>query len=171
KRERLQSLLHRLADPRKKLADQRLRLDDLFFRLASIIHRNQSQKTDLFRLKAETLLLLHPGRRVVEYSHRLRQLFRQLTMAQQVAMRLWRQKTQGGVEKLQTLSPLAILARGYSIALLLPAQEIICRASSVKVNDQVQVKVHQGEFIARVEEVQEKQEDQQPSLTLKSRGV
>ncbi|MFH1757236.1 MAG: exodeoxyribonuclease VII large subunit, partial [Pseudomonadota bacterium] len=47
KRERLQSLLHRLADPRKKLADQRLRLDDLFFRLASIIHRNQSQKTDL----------------------------------------------------------------------------------------------------------------------------
>ena len=171
KRERLQSLLRRLADPRKKLADQRLRLDDFFFRLASTIHRNLSQKNDLRRLKVETLLLLHPGRRVVEYSHRLSQLFRQLTMAQQVAMRLFRQKTQGWVEKLQTLSPLAILARGYSIASLLPSHEIIRQASSVKVNDQVEVKVHRGEFIARVEEVKEKQEDEQPSLTLGSRGV
>jgi exodeoxyribonuclease VII large subunit len=75
------------------------------------------------------------------------------------------------VGKLQTLSPLAILARGYSIASLLPSHEIIRQASSVKVNDQVEVKVHRGEFIARVEEVKEKQEDEQPSLTLGSRGV
>jgi len=160
KRERLQFLLHRLADPRKKLSEQRLRLDDLFFRLANTIRRGLSQETDQFRLKVETLLFLHPGRRVAEYSHHLSQLFRQLTLAQGAGLRLLRQKTQGGMEKLQALSPLAILGRGYSITWILPSHEIIRQASSLKADDRVQVKVHQGKFIARVEEVQEKQEDE-----------
>jgi exodeoxyribonuclease VII large subunit len=156
KRERLQFLHHRLADPRKQLSDHRLRLDDLFFRLATITRRGLSQKTDQLRLKAEILLVRHPGRWVTEYSHRLSQLFQRLTMAQRASLRLMRQKTRGAMEKLQTLSPLAILERGYSITRILPSLKIIRQASALKPEDRVQVKVHQGEFIARVEEVSEK---------------
>ena len=156
KRERLQFLLHRLADPRKKLSDQRMRLDDLFSRLAGTALRGLSRKADQIRLKAETLHFLHPGRRVKEQFHRLSQLSRQLAMAQGAGLRLFRQKTQGCMEKLHALSPLAILERGYSITRILPSQVIIRQASNVKANDRVQVKLHQGEFIARVEEVQEK---------------
>jgi exodeoxyribonuclease VII large subunit len=156
KRERLQFLHHRLADPRKQLSDHRLRLDDLFFRLATITRRGLSQKTDQLRLKAEILLVRHPGRWVTEYSHRLSQLFQRLTMAQRASLRLMRQETRGAMEKLQTLSPLAILERGYSITRILPSLKIIRQASALKPEDRVQVKVHQGEFIARVEEVSEK---------------
>ncbi len=168
KRERLKSLISRLVDPRKKVFDQRMRLDDLFSRLTRTFLRVLSQKTQWLKLKGEGLWFLHPGRRVAEFSQRLGQLFRQLTLAQRARLSLFRQKTQGCGERLQALSPLAILERGYSIVRILPSGEIVHRASQVKMEDRVQVKVHQGGFTARVEKVQHKPEDEQPSLTLGS---
>jgi exodeoxyribonuclease VII large subunit len=171
KRERLKSLISRLVDPRKKLFDQRMRLDDLFSRLTRASLWLLSQKTQWLKLKGEGLWLLHPGRQIAEFSQRLRQLFRQLTLAQRTGLGLFRQKTQGCGEKLQALSPLAILERGYSIVKILPSREIVRRASQVKAEDHVQVKVHQGGFTARVEKVHDPKEEEQPSLTPGSRGV
>ncbi len=167
-RERLESLISHLADPRKKLFDQRMRLDDLFSRLSGTFLRLLSQKNQWLKLKGEALWLLQPGRRIGEFSQRLGQLFRQLTLAERTGLGLFRQKTRGCGEKLQALSPLAILERGYSIVRILPSGEIVRRASQVKGEDRVQVKVHQGGFTARVEKVQDQREDEQPSLTLGS---
>jgi exodeoxyribonuclease VII large subunit len=61
--------------------------------------------------------------------------------------------------KLQTLSPLAVLERGYSIARALPSKKVVRRASMLKAKDRVNVKVHRGEFIARVEEIEENAPD------------
>jgi len=155
RRERLQSFLHRLTDPRKKLSDQRLRLDDFLFRLSQDFRQELSRRNERLRLKVDTLLLLNPGRRIEESCSRLQHLFRQLNLAQQTRLRFFRQKAQACLEKLQTLNPLAILARGYSIARLLPQKEIIRQASILKVRDLVKVKVHRGEFIARVEKVED----------------
>ena len=67
---------------------------------------------------------------------------------------------EGYLGKLQTLSPLAVLERGYSLARALPSNEIIRRASGLKAEDRVSIKVHQGEFVARVEEIKENGEGQ-----------
>jgi exodeoxyribonuclease VII large subunit len=61
--------------------------------------------------------------------------------------------------KLQTLSPLAVLERGYSIARLLPSKEVIRRVSRLKAEDRVNVRVQRGEFIARVEEIKKDSQD------------
>ena len=151
--------MYRLGDPRKKVMDQRMRLDDFLFRLANTFPRFLSTKADLLKLKLEALFLLHPGRKIVDFSQRLSQLFRQLTLAQRARLGLFRQKTQGCGEKFQALSPLAILERGYSIVRILPSREIVRQAAHVKAEDRVEVRVHQGEFIARVEEVQENPDD------------
>jgi exodeoxyribonuclease VII large subunit len=155
RRERLSSLIPRLADPRKRISDQRLRLDDLFFRLGGSMHQGLLRKTERIKLKFESLLLLHPGRRVAEYSHRLSQLYRRLVIAGGTGLRFYRNKVEGCLGRLQSLSPLAVLERGYSIAQLLPSKEIIRQASQLKAEDRVNVRVHHGEFIARVEEVKE----------------
>jgi exodeoxyribonuclease VII large subunit len=137
------------------MSDQRLRLDDFFSRLAVSVQRALSRKTDRLRLKFESLVLLHPGRRIVEYSDRLSQIHQRLTVAERTHLRFLRQRLDGGQQKLQSLSPLAILQRGYSITRLLPSKEIIRRTSQLKPEDRVDVKVHQGEFTARVEEVKD----------------
>jgi exodeoxyribonuclease VII large subunit len=158
RRERFLSLIHRLADPRRRLSDQRLRLDDLFSRLFHSMNQGLLRKNERLRLKADSLILLHPGRRLAEYTHRLAQLSTRLSLALRAQLRFLRQRTEGYMGKLQTLSPLAVLERGYSIARLLPSKEVIRRASRLKGEDRVSVKVHRGEFIARVEEVNPEEE-------------
>ena len=54
--------------------------------------------------------------------------------------------------KLEVLSPLNILARGYSIAYKLPENEVLRSTSQVDVNDKVKVRLYQGKLVCRVEE-------------------
>ena len=159
RQERLSSLTHRLVDPRRRLADVRLRLDDLCVRLANSIRQSLSRKEDRLTSRADGLMLLFPGRQVAEHARRVAQLSRQMATALRTQLRLLRQRTEGCLGKLQTLSPLAVLERGYSIARVLPSKEVIRRASDLKVASRVNVKVHRGEFVARVEEIKENDPD------------
>lgn len=155
RRERLLSLMSHLMDPRKGLADRRLRLDDLFSLLAGSLKQGLLWRKERLHLKADSFILLHPGRRAAEYRDRLSQFFRRLDLTQRSALRLFRERIAGCLGKLQTLSPLTVLERGYSITRILPSNEIIRRASALKTEDRVSVKVHQGEFVAKVEEIKE----------------
>jgi len=158
---RLSSLVYRLADPRKRVSDQRLRLDDLSSRLATSIQQSLGRRIDRFRMKVESLTLLHPGKRVTDYSHRLSQLHRRLAVAGRSSMRFYRQRVEVAAGRLQSLSPLAVLERGYGIARVLPSREIIRDASRLKADDRVNVKVHRGDFVARVEKIGGPEEDPQ----------
>jgi exodeoxyribonuclease VII large subunit len=159
RQERLSSLIHRLVDPRRRLSDVRLRLDDLGLRLANSMRQSLSRKQDRLKSRADGLIHLYPGRRVTEHAHRVSQLSRQMAVALRTRLRLLRQRTEGCQGKLQTLSPLAVLERGYSIARLLPSRKVIRRASDLKMASRVNVKVHRGEFVARVEEIKENDPD------------
>jgi exodeoxyribonuclease VII large subunit len=165
RRERLSSLIHRLVDPRRRLSDLRLRMDDLFARLTNSVQQCLSLRRDRSRLKADALMLLHPGRQLAEHAHHVAQLIRQMTLALQTRLRLLRQRTDGCMGKLQTLSPLAVLERGYSIVRLLPTKEVIRQASRLEITNRVNVKVHRGEFIARVEEIKENGQNSLPLFT------
>ncbi len=57
--------------------------------------------------------------------------------------------------KLDELSPLGVLSRGYSLALKLPGRELLRDAAAVEPGDLVQVRLARGEFRARVEETRE----------------
>lgn len=163
RKERLSSLVYRLTDPRKRVSDQRLHLDDLSSRLATSIQQSLGRRIDRFRMKVESLTLLHPGKRVTDYSHRLSQIHRRLAVAGRSSMRFYRQRVEVAAGRLQSLSPLAVLERGYGIARVLPSREIIRDASRLRVDDRVNVKVHRGEFVARVEKMSGAEEDP-PSL-------
>lgn len=63
-----------------------------------------------------------------------------------------RERLNSLVGKLEVLSPLHILARGYSITYKLPGNEILKSISQVTMKDKVKVKLHRGEIICTVEE-------------------
>ena len=151
--ERFGSLLERLADPRRRLSDQRIRLDDLSARLAYSLQQGLRRRQDRFRLHQGGLLLLNPAKRLEEYSQKFAQVMRRLSVSVQQEIRISRQKVEGVMGKLFTLSPLAVLERGYSITRVLPSREIVRGADDLKVNSLVNVRVHRGEFSARVEEI------------------
>ncbi|MBP1714450.1 MAG: Exodeoxyribonuclease large subunit [Deltaproteobacteria bacterium] len=151
--EHLFSMRERLTDPRRRLSDQRIRLDDLSSRLAYSLNQGLRHQQDRFRLQRGSLLLLNPAKRLEEYSEKFAQVMRRLTVSLQRELRISRQRIEGVMGKLFTLSPLGVLERGYSITRLLPSHEIVRQAEDLEANSLVSVKVHRGEFTARVEGV------------------
>jgi exodeoxyribonuclease VII large subunit len=151
--ERFISLQERLGDPRRRLSDQRIRLDDLSARLAYSLKQGLRRQQDRFRLPQGGLLLLNPAKRLEEYAQKFSQVRRRLSVSVQQQMRNSRQKAEGLMGKLFSLSPLGVLERGYSITRVLPSREIVRRAEDLKVSSLVKVRVHRGEFTARVEEI------------------
>jgi len=55
--------------------------------------------------------------------------------------------------RLDSLSPLSVLSRGYSISFLLPKKEVILDASKLSEGDEILTKVKKGSFISRVKGV------------------
>jgi exodeoxyribonuclease VII large subunit len=64
------------------------------------------------------------------------------------------------IGRLESLSPLGVLARGYSVTRL-PSGEVLRRASQVVGGDPLEILLHHGALGARVTDVRERDERHQ----------
>ena len=128
------------------------RVDDLFSRLVSHMRYRAERSGERLRSLERHLRLLSPLERVKRQRERLRDgaLALQSSMSHRLA--LWRGDLRTAAARLDSLSPLAILARGYSVCRRLPDLSILTRAVSVAEGERVEVLLHQGGLICRVEE-------------------
>ncbi|MBU4346668.1 MAG: exodeoxyribonuclease VII large subunit [Candidatus Omnitrophica bacterium] len=68
-------------------------------------------------------------------------------------LNITQEQTRALIEKLEALSPLAILSRGYSLSLLMPEQAIIKDVAKLKTGDLVKTFLGKGAFLSAVQEV------------------
>jgi exodeoxyribonuclease VII large subunit len=81
---------------------------------------------------------------IAENERRLRQSIRHSIETQ-------RQKVGAVLGKLDSLSPLSILQRGYSITRRIPSLQILRDAAHVETGDRVEVRLHRGILICGIE--------------------
>ena len=76
-------------------------------------------------------------------------------MAQNIkhAIAIYRHRVAGTLGKLDSLSPLSILQRGYSITRMLPSLQILRESTHVKEGDRVEVKLFRGKLLCGVEKM------------------
>jgi len=146
RRDALQETLKRLYDPRRQLQDRRITLDDLIVRLRNAMLRLATE------LRSETSTLV--GRLRPEHLRRFILLARQdneavadrLERAGREVMKDARGSVEGLCARLDALSPFAVLSRGYSITTRLDTGAVVTDSGSVKVEDQVRVRLHRGQL-------------------------
>jgi len=128
------------------------RLDDLTSRLESALgHRVRAGRERLTHL-ARHLGLLNPVERIRRHRERVAVAAETLRGAIRTRLKLWEGDLRALAGKLESLSPLAILARGYSITRLLPDLSIVKDAASVRAGEAVSILLHRGSLACRVEE-------------------
>jgi len=153
--ERLSSRKQRLRHPAARLADLRLRLDEHTQRLDFAIgQRLNSEAQTFFRLR-DHLLHLSPGRRISESRGLLDQCWRDLGLFARQGLHRKRQTLERSLTQLDGLSPLGILARGYSITSTWPQGKVVRSVRQVKKGATVRVRLHKGALRCNVTDVEE----------------
>ncbi|MEB8057451.1 MULTISPECIES: exodeoxyribonuclease VII large subunit [Pseudomonas] len=148
---RLESLIRRLRHPGERLRQQAQRLDDLDMRLRRAFLHNLNQRRErLVRLETR-LAAQHPGRTLALLGQRLDSLAERLPRAMRDVLKDRRQRFQVQLQTLQIVSPLATLARGYSI-LLDEQGQAIRSAEQTRNGQRLTARLNEGELQVRVED-------------------
>ena len=138
-------------EPGKKVEEYFLRLDDFVNRLHLLASWTLERKGEKCLHLSESLLLRNPMQRAKTLRSSILEARRRLEQNVKYSIEIQRQKIGGTLGKLDSLSPLSILKRGYSITRKLPSLQILRDASDVKGGDKVEVRLDKGVLLCGVE--------------------
>jgi exodeoxyribonuclease VII large subunit len=146
-----------LTDPGRPLRDWARRVDDLGTRLGGAMARKDARARERLARAAQAL---RPGLLAAPVRHQRRlvgQLGARLQRVAREAAARRRRAMEALAARLDGLSPLACLARGYAIVAL-PSGEVVTRADRVAPGERVTVRLHEGSLGCRVEDVHDAKE-------------
>jgi exodeoxyribonuclease VII large subunit len=142
----------RLVDPRKRLVDLRLTLDDRLTRLSLAWGRRLEQLQTVCKHLLQRLSFSNPMSKITQQREQIARRHKELLLHQRALLDLHRTRLQGCVLRLQTLSPLAVLARGYSITYLMPEEKIVRDQAQVAIDQHVRVQLAKGSLECQVKD-------------------
>jgi exodeoxyribonuclease VII large subunit len=142
-----------LLDPAALVQRAMQRRDDLEMRLRMVARSRMKDGRVAIENCRQDLLLQSPLRRIHQRLALLPHLQTRLTHHVANRAALCRRSVHQASAALHALSPLAILARGYSITRRWPDMTLIRRASDVLQGDAVHVRLGAGELICEVRRV------------------
>ncbi len=162
-RARLEAVRERrvLTDPHRPLRDLTRRLDDATARLTRAARASLRHAAHRVELATRDLRARNPVARTRHDRRRLDDLAGRLDRALARGVDRRRHRVNGVAGRLNSLSPLAVLGRGYSLTLT-ASGEIVRSVTQVAVGDEIGVMLDEGRLEARVTE--RKEHDERPEV-------
>jgi exodeoxyribonuclease VII large subunit len=150
----LSHLMKVFREPKRKTEEYILRVDDLLGRLRFLARWSLRRKREKVVHLSEGLDFRNPIEKLKKT--RLFVTEKRKHLEKRIAYFLGSERQAVGMllGKLDSLSPLAILRRGYSITRKLPSREILRNAAQVREGDKVEVKLHQGALLCGIEKAE-----------------
>jgi len=124
----------------------RQRVDDLMARALMATENSLAARRARVKMLGRHLVVLSPAAQVRGQAERLRGLTQRLYAWWAAARMIRQERLKVLAGKLETLSPLSILARGYSICFGLPARQVVKSVAEIRVGSAVAVRLHRGEL-------------------------
>jgi exodeoxyribonuclease VII large subunit len=152
-KDQLASLQERLKDPRRFVINLKINLDDLKERLvAAFYHEKQNLGNELRQLE---LRLEHqsPMIKIRERKILLKNIQKDLFNNISCRLTAIKERLQKDSAVLESLSPLAVLQRGYSITRSIADGAIVRQTNVLQSGDDVNVRLAKGNFNAKIEKI------------------
>ena len=140
----------RMRDPRRKIEDSSLKIDDLTSRLNRILFHRIHLERKNHRLWDDRLQANNPVYTLINLKQKLKYTYTNLQKIYEIYIKLNRFKIRELTEKLQALSPVAILRRGYSITRTLSDKTVVRDPETVSLDQDLEIMVALGRLYCRV---------------------
>jgi len=152
KRQHLEEISRRLVHPRRRIEDLRLRLEDLTNRFVARCREKLGRQRERLNWQHHRLRVKAPTERVRQLAMALDRSRCALAEAVRLRAGAERMRIEELQGRLETLSPTAVLKRGYSITQTVPGAKIVRNAGHVTIGQALDVRVAVGVIRCRVEE-------------------
>lgn len=153
----VQHLQHRLQllDPARRLQQQQQRLDELQLALTRTLQRQLQQLKQRATQLEQRVYQQNPALQLSRQAQQLNQLQQRLKQALQTQLQQKQQHWLLFSSRLNTVSPLATLQRGYSISLTAEGK-VVTSATQLQPGDQLESRLAQGIVISVVSQTRQK---------------
>ena len=150
----LSHLRRMLKDPRKRIEEYFLRVDDLINRFLLLTSWTLKRKREKGFHLGERLTLRNPIQQIKNLRLLIAEERKRLEQNISHSIEIQKQKLEGVLGKLDSLSPLSILQRGYSITRKIPSLQILRDAAQVREGEKVEVRLYRGTLLCGVEKTE-----------------
>jgi exodeoxyribonuclease VII large subunit len=143
-------LVNRFSDPRRQIQEKRMRLDELTLRLARIMRRTMASSRKDVESVASRCRPVHLSKTLASGKADVTGLFDRLSRCIHGTLKEDRASVENLASRLDSLSPLAVLSRGYSITFRAETSTVVTDSATVQAGDALKVRLHRGEVYCRV---------------------
>ena len=150
KRHRVQIFIQHLKDPKRRLVELRLRQDDFNARLLRAMQTRIASIHQTYLDFQERLVANGPERRIVVARAAFSSLSQRLIRAVLVSIERKRHSFAILSKELDAVSPLAVLARGYSLVYRVSSGEIVKSPKQVMKGEQLLIRPEKGSILCEV---------------------
>lgn len=147
----LEGLRRALHDPGTMLGHLAQRMDDLAGRLEMALNMAVTRRIARFERLQDALQHVDPKVRIDSFRQRVALLSVRAEGSLAQRLKVIRQEFGDNAARLEVLSPLKTLARGYAIALHGDSGNVVTDAAELATGDQVRLRLHRGTANCRVE--------------------
>jgi exodeoxyribonuclease VII large subunit len=137
-------LSKKIIDPKRRINDLRMTVEDNTQRLIRIAHKTIDHKKDLMSWRVEKLFLFNPLKKNREYKVKINHLNDGLTGRMTASIQSGRIRLNELTVKLEALSPLSILERGYSVTRTIPGMNVVTSPVGLVQDQELEVILSRG---------------------------
>jgi exodeoxyribonuclease VII large subunit len=152
-RQRLDAGIRGVTDVRFRLQEAAQRTDDMVDRLREVVQQLFTSGRERVHEAQRDLSGLNPILTIKQGLATVPQFSKRLEGQMGVILAQHRHRIHATLAQLNTLSPLAILGRGYSILQTVPAGQVLHRASDVEVGQELEAQLSRGRLCCTVTRV------------------
>ena len=152
-RQRLDSAIRGVTDVRFRLQESAQRADDMVDNLIGLIQQLVAAGHEQVHAVQRDLSGLNPILTIKQGLATVPQVSKRLEGQMGVILARHRYGIHAMLAQLNTLSPLAVLGRGYSILQTVPAGQVLHRANDVEIGDELEAHLASGRLNCRVTRV------------------